>query len=66
MLNFFSTGGTRYIREADSILKPLTDATHGGGDKHDKLNLTRDLEKLFLVAKVAIRGHSHGTSSRGG
>ena len=43
-----------YIRGVASILKPLTDATKGGGPNHRKLNWQPDMEQAFKEAKVAL------------
>ena len=44
----------RFIRGAASILKPLTDATNGGGSKHRLLDWRPDMEQAFGEAKVAL------------
>ena len=50
MLNFYRW----YIREADVILKPLTDVTRGSGGKLSKLDWMGTMEKAFLANKAAL------------
>ena len=47
MLNFYR----RYLQGAASILKPLTDATHGAGSKHSHLEWTKEMEKAFVTLR---------------
>ena len=47
MLNFYR----RYLQGAASILKPLTDATHGAGSKHSHLEWTKEMEKAFVTPR---------------
>ena len=55
MLNFFR----RYLLGAASILKLLTDATHGAGGKHSQLEWTKKMEKAFVNAKAAHTDATH-------
>ena len=55
MLNFYRL----YLKGTTSILKPLTDATRGAGSKHSKLEWTKEMEKAFVAAKIALTNATH-------
>ena len=50
MLNYYR----RFIPKAASMLKPLTDATRGGGAKHRKLDWSAAMEEAFKSARTSL------------